>query len=399
MSACMFMIGCLSLAEAGLLPADPPLPADATADVVKLKDGTELLGQVVDPSPRGSLLLILRRDWAKDRAGERYRRWQESQRTEATRAAQQRKKRLEAWRLERAAAAEPLDRVVVWIDQELTRLGGQGEAGKESTLIRMTIPRSEVVNITRRSEVAARLLREAWRLGFGSPETMSRASLEDGLRDRGLDPASDHPMSVDDLLPLASESDALWMARRAATEVSLEPTLRYVVVAGNLMPDPGRELPMPMMPPLGFGLGGMNRGLETMPQAAISDRLNTLVPGDRVGAVVSRQTTLPRMDGATAEVTLWVRKPRGGWAPHGTSAVSVKEADLKPEEKRNAGNGAGSGAFQMAFSFSSSTNFNGQTQQQSIQSSPYLGVMMTKALRQSKSAFDRELGRLTLVKP
>ena len=38
---------------------------DSAADVVTLKDGTEVLGQVVNPSRQGKAVMIVRREWAE----------------------------------------------------------------------------------------------------------------------------------------------------------------------------------------------------------------------------------------------------------------------------------------------------------------------------------------------
>ena len=49
---------------------------DGASDAVTLRDGTVILGQVVEPSPRGKLTMVVRRGWAEKAQPQRFKTWQ-----------------------------------------------------------------------------------------------------------------------------------------------------------------------------------------------------------------------------------------------------------------------------------------------------------------------------------
>src|SRR3954447_12032521 len=109
--------GILQLGMATVLGSEPT----SAADSVTLRDGTVVLGQVVEPAPRGTLLLLVRRAWAEAQVPDWAERWQEAEASRVELARSRRRERLSAWRRQRRP--EPgRDPVGAWIDAELARL-------------------------------------------------------------------------------------------------------------------------------------------------------------------------------------------------------------------------------------------------------------------------------------
>src|SRR4051812_21023360 len=115
-SLCMYL-GLLVLTQAK--PVDRP---ETTADSVTLRDGTTILGQVVDGSPRGPLMFLVRRAWAEAHLPDRARRWDAIEGPELRRAVKLRRDRLDAWRRERIKEPGRDDRIGRWLDEEIVRL-------------------------------------------------------------------------------------------------------------------------------------------------------------------------------------------------------------------------------------------------------------------------------------
>src|SRR5438045_1815011 len=110
-----------SIILAGLVSAAAP---ETAADAVTLRDGRVVLGQVVEPAPRGKLVVVVRRDWAEAHLADLARRWQAAEAPGLKRARDQRLMRLEAWRRERGPAAGRDDPIATWLDKEIARLKG-----------------------------------------------------------------------------------------------------------------------------------------------------------------------------------------------------------------------------------------------------------------------------------
>src|SRR5947209_2371767 len=65
----------LTILVAAILAAGPG-PEATAADAVTLRDGKVVLGQLVEPTPRGKILLVVRREWAEAHVPDLFPRWQ-----------------------------------------------------------------------------------------------------------------------------------------------------------------------------------------------------------------------------------------------------------------------------------------------------------------------------------
>src|SRR5205823_1555355 len=88
---------------AGLVSLAPAEPATA-ADAVTLRDGRVVLGQVVEPAPRGKVILLVRRAWAEAHVPDLLKRWEAAEAPSIKQARGQRRQRLEDWRRDRREA-------------------------------------------------------------------------------------------------------------------------------------------------------------------------------------------------------------------------------------------------------------------------------------------------------
>jgi hypothetical protein len=310
--------------------------AETAGDRITLKDGSVVLGLVmsVTNGPRGSVEFLVRRAWAEKAIKGHLDAWDRSTAASTRLALGQRRKRLEEWRRERAPGAGPNDRIIPWIDQELGRLTAPGNP-EPSILLRVRLPRNEVRGLDRRPAGVERLIRLGWLCSLAEPESMQVDDLKTALEARGyaVDAiARTPPASIDRLLPLAPEPEPRWLARRAATELAVDPNLRFIRFQDTVFPDPGAGQPLSAMG-LSTALSELKRlfdldpGQQTDP---LLDKLKTVSARGRIGAAVTRLVIQPDMSSVTVESTLWVREGQQ-WFVFGSSTATVRPDDLGHE--------------------------------------------------------------------
>jgi hypothetical protein len=372
---------------------DPPSSA---ADRITLRDGSIVLGVVntTTPGPRGSVEFLVRRDWAEKALKARAQQWDRSTAASVRQAVDQRRKRLQAWRLDRASHAEANDRILQWIDRELARTAGGAQP--KSVLMSVRLPRSEVRGLDRRPAGTERMLRLAWLCKLPDPETMPTGELKDALEARGyaLDAAGrSQPVAVDALLPPAPEPEPVWLARRAASEIAVDPDLRFLRFQDTVLPDSGTG-GLPGGVGLSTAMSELKRLLDVdQGQQAdpLLEKLKAVAARGRAGAVVTKLQIAADMSNVTVESTLWIR---GGdrWFPFGSRAATVRPEDLGPE----AGKGLESDPqIQSAFKVAESLGL-GAIPAELKTRSLRIGAATEKALGMARSAFNDDLQTLAL---
>jgi hypothetical protein len=302
--------------------------ADPTAaDAITLRDGKVILGQIVESAPRGKFVVIVRREWAEKNLPDRFRAWKAAEAPSLKRATNERIRRLEAWKRERNA--EPNDSILGWIDTELNRLKADSESPK---LIAVTLNRGEIRKVDKKPPDSARKLRQAWRAGFEDAETKPLADLSSALEGRGFAMTDVDPAPITDLLPISSETEAQWVARRASTEVSQDSKLRFVSHLGILLPEGTPAAGVDL-----GGIGGLVKGL--LGEAAAEDPLvakgRELAAKGRVGMLVTTLETAEDMSGVKVEVVLYARIKDDRWERAAVKSVRVRTDEIKPGEGAN----------------------------------------------------------------
>jgi hypothetical protein len=322
------MWGALLLGAIALgMPPDPivPVAAATAADAVTLRDGQVALGQVVEPAPRGKVVLLARRDWLEQHLPDWAKRWEATERTWAPRARRDRIDRLNLWRRDVGANQAGNDRLASDLDQEIQRLGEVAENPK-TVLMAVQISRADVRKVARQPSETGRLLRQGWRGGFADVETMPLDDLKNALEGRGFARNGLDPAPVDDLLPIMPEPEATWQLRRAATEVALEPGLRFIRYQGLVLPEQSGAAPgaaAGMAPALISSLLKNLLGDQPAPDP-LAAQLRTLAARGQTGAVVTRLDLTPDLAGGSVETTLWVRRAADRWEPVITRATKIR---------------------------------------------------------------------------
>ena len=317
--AVVILFACLAAID----PASACAGQEPVADTVTLRDGTQVLGEVGETQGRVTIFLV-RRAWAREHVPDWTRRWEAAEQTATARAVTQRRDRLAAWRRDRASApATENDRITPWLDRELADAGAKGA----SPLMAVKLLPGDIQKVARHPRASGGLLRQAWLAGSRNPESQSADVVRGDLEGRGLDLSRPVAPVVDGLLPPRPENDAVWLTRRAATEVLYDPGLRFLRYQGMLLPDPGSGQAQGMpalsaLPALGALLGG------EAPADPLPVQLRQLGSQGKVGALVTRLEIAPDFSGVMVEVTLWVRQGADRWHPAGARSARVRPDDL-----------------------------------------------------------------------
>jgi hypothetical protein len=377
------MLSALVLATS-LLGGVPP--RDSAADAVTLRDGTVVLGQIVEPAPRGRVSVVLRRSWAEARISHRARRWEQAQSAVSQRTVAQRRERLLAWKRERAAAAN--DPIASWLVGAVKRLD---EAPFAAPLIQVELDRAEVRSVVRRPPDIARMLRQAWRGGIADAETRPVAELKEALEGRGFALSEIDPAPIDGLLPLPVESESRWLSRRAATEVGGEPGLRLIRYGGLVIPEGtnagggGADL-------TGAAVAALKSVLGDDSDDPLAAKLRELARRGRVGAVVTRLDMADDLSSVSVESTLWVRTGADMWVPAISRPAKVRCDDVPADEGRPL---AADPQVQALFRIVEGIGL-GSVPAETKQRSLSVGAATRRALGMAQSALARELDALAL---
>lgn len=288
------------------LIAAAPGPETA-ADVVTLRDGKVLLGQMREPDRRGGLIYVVaRRAWVESNLPDRYAAWRKVEEPINRRAEAQRRARLTAWRRDRPQAADPTDRITAWLDASLARPVDAADAPTRLMLVRLN--RGDIKTSVRRPARTGRLLRLGWTIDLADVETMPVEDLRQAVEARGFAPDLDTPALVDDLLPAPMEPDDRWMLRRAATEVSNDTGNRFLRYQGMLLPEPAAGEALPASAGIGSATEMVKNLLGEAPATdPLADKLRALGAKGQTGALVTTLELGADLSAAAVTVTLWVR--------------------------------------------------------------------------------------------
>ncbi len=346
-----------------LAPQKPakPLITTGVADRVTMKDGTVILGEVFNPSDRGKLVFIVRRDWAEKNLPEHAKAWERFEAPYSRQATTERLVRLKVWSQDRSKAAgvEANDSLLKSIQGEVERLSGP-DANRPARLMMVPLDRKEVARVERASAANLRMLRLGWRAGFGEGETMQPADLKGALEGRNFPVQGDEPVTIDHLLPLPLQTEPQWRLQRAATEVKTERAGWFVRHGSMLIPDGGTGQAMDMnalgglgglggLSGLAGGLGGAgglgdigrllreltgDDSLAQKPQQAqkdpLAERLKTLAGTGRMGAVITTLKTAEDLSGVEVTSEFWVNVGPNpdSWQSAGRRTAQVTTAQL-----------------------------------------------------------------------
>ncbi len=301
---------------------------ETAADSVTLRDGKVVLGQWVEPAPRGKIALVVRRSWAETAIPDRFKVWQAAESPWVKRARADRIRRLEHWKGE-----SPVEAIARWIDDELERLKGSDDT---SPLMIVTINRGDARKIVRRQPDSARKLRQAWRGKFDDAETRPVGELTSALEGRGFAMSDVDAATIDDLLPVPAETEPRWRARRAATEVALDPSCKFVQYQGLVLPE-GKPAEMP---DASGAVGGLLKSLlgGEAQEDPLVGKGKELAEKGRVGMLVTKLETAEDLSGVRVEIILYARVDETRWEKATARFMTVRGDEIRPNEGGNIGN-------------------------------------------------------------
>ncbi len=291
---------------------------EPAADSVTLRDGSTVLGQLIEPSPRGKVNLVVRRSWAEKALPAKLKAWEAAETPTTRRAVMERLRRLEAWSRDRAASPIAEDEIARWLPEEIRRVKDSQE---KPPLMVVSLNRADVRHMTRRPADVARMLRQGWRAKFDDAETKPLEALKSALEGRGFALTDVDPAPIDAMLPIPIETEPHWRARRAATEVAHEPGLKFLRTRGLLLPESAN----------GGGIDGaalgkiMNNLLNDGPaEDPLSEKGREIAARGRVGMLVTRLDTAEDLSGVSVNITLYARISADRWEPAASRSVQVK---------------------------------------------------------------------------
>jgi hypothetical protein len=371
----------------------PAKPATA-ADRITLRDGSVVLGlvTVAASGPRGAVEVLVRRDWAEKHLAAWVKRWDKTLESSARSAARQRRERLLAWRRERAGGVPADDRIVAWIDRELKRLEQPGLLWR-TPILPLRLARGDVRGMVRQSPEGSRLLRLGWICEVPDAETRPLDALADAVEARGFMAKGDEIPSLAGLLPIAPEGDMEWLARRAATELAVEPALRFIRYQDMVLPDVRGGQPLAGLD-LSSALSAITKLLDPdqVKVDPLAASLRKVGERGRVGAMVTRLDLAADFSQVTVEAALWVRAGGDRWAPFAVRSATIRPEDVAPEAGQHI---AGDPQVGAAFALVESLGL-GAIPPELKERSLRMGAATEKALGTARSAINQDLQGLTL---
>ena len=382
-----------------LQAAEPPKPRqerrDTTADAATLADGSTVLGEYVDVTPNGGILMIVRRDWAKANQASRIERWEKTEKTVVAPAITKRLQRMETWKRDRETGKIPDDagakQLTDWIDKEIERWK-RPDAVHASPLMLVKLGRDELRRLDRATKGDARFLRTAWIAKYRDPEDSSREDLMASIAGRGFDLKVLPVPSIDAMLPPASISEQNWQTRRAATELRYDPGLRFISYGGMVNPEPVDGQPADASTVLVAARSAISQLLGENPEDPVQKTFAKVAETGRVGAVVTELIIEPDLASVSVEMTLWVKSPEGGWSRSGSRKVTVAAAEVANQE----GNAlAQDPQISAVFKIAESLGL-GDIGQDLKQKSLNIGAATKKALGQARELASHDLDGLAL---
>jgi hypothetical protein len=215
--------------------------------------------------------------------------------------------------------------------------------------------------------------------------------LRQALEGRGFATDGATAVSLDALLPIPAETDAQWLLKRAATEISNDRGLRFLRAGAAVLPEPAPgEAPGPE------GLASAVSGLKQLLGDNLVDpmvaTLREVEGRGRVGAVVTRLEVSPDVSEVRVESTLLVRMGKDRWVPALSRSSTVRPSTLAP----NAGAPlADDPQVKAAFGVVESLGL-GPIPEDVKQRSLSVGAATQKALGQVRSALVDELSKNAL---
>jgi len=249
------VVFCLMLGGRDVSAADRPVPlSQRGVDRLSPSFGPALLGTVLRKSPRGEVVMAVRRGWLKEADPKRLTRLDEELAESSPRAWRRLIERIDAWR----GTLKPGDPLLALLElerkrvvQSLKSFDADGVV-PPTRFVLLTIPAREISALTLQAPNRKQTALVAWVEGLEDVETRSAEDLAAELKESGIDPATAGAESLWRELPVVSDDERTWLVRRAVKASGLSEPLHFQGTAGILLAvngkNPGGGLDEPIDP-------------------------------------------------------------------------------------------------------------------------------------------------------
>ena len=214
--------------------------------------GPDLLGAVLRKTPRGDVVMAIRREWLQQSDAERLKRLDDDLAVSSTRAWRRLIERIDTWR----AVLKPDDPLLVSLSVERTRVVNQLKAVEASgripatRFVLLSIPATDVSVLTIQVPVRKQIALVAWVEGLDGVETRSARDLAAELAKKGINPETASAESLWRNVPAVEDDKRTWRVRRALKTIQLVEPLHFQGTGGLLVAvygkKPGRGLDQPI---------------------------------------------------------------------------------------------------------------------------------------------------------
>ena len=319
----------IGLSLVGAMP-----PPESVADAVTLRDGSVVLGAMVEPESRGPVVMIVRRAWAEAKLPGRAKAWGAEADRHVDQALSERRERLLVWKRYRKIPPTPpdpgIDPVADWIEAGLAKTAGPRVAG-EWPLMMIHLDRAEVASSIRKPEASNRLLRYGWMSRLSEVETMEPKFLVEALEDRGFLTDTDRNVELESLVEPHPVPETRWFERRAATELSLY-SHRRLLRYRNFLADSIFQTEN-VAPSMNDAMRAvMFREMRGLPMVdTIPSRLKYLAGTGQCGTEELRLELTHDLSAVRVESSIWARGADDQWSEIVHRADVVRVADIPAE--------------------------------------------------------------------
>ena len=262
----------LSSASPTVVADDRPVPLSKRGvDRLSPSRGPALLGAVFRKTPRGEVVIAVRRDWLKAEDPERLKRVDASLAESSPRVWRRLLGRIDDWK----KTLKPDSPLRALLDLERKRIsdllkavdgGGRVPATRFLTLV---IPPKEIAALTVQPAARKQVALVSWVEGLERVETRSAEDLAAELMKAGLNPATAGAESLWRELPVVEDDDRTWRIRRVLKACQLAEPLHFQGTGGLLLAANGKK-----------GGGGLDQPVDAK---MIGDLVGQLLGGDLGG--------------------------------------------------------------------------------------------------------------------
>ena len=250
---CLTVLAALLIFRVGSAADNRQVPiSQRGVDRLSSSRGPDLLGAVLRKTPRGDVVMAVRREWLQGSDAARLKRMDEARAASSTRIWRRLIERIDAWK----TALKPDDPLLVSLSLERTRVVNQLKAVEASgrvpatRFVLISVPATDVSSLTIQVPAHKQIALVAWVEELDDVETRSARDLAAELAKMGIDPATASAESLWRDVPAVEDDKPTWLVRRALKTIQLVEPLHFQGTGGLLVAvngkKPGRGLDQPI---------------------------------------------------------------------------------------------------------------------------------------------------------